>query len=126
MTTQEVANRLVELCREGEWAKCEEELYGENIVGIEPEKSGRPVTEGIAAKIEKSKHWAEDTQEVHSMQISDPVVGGNFFAISMTMDITSKSMGRGEFSEICLYEVDNGKIVRETFHYHIPEGMPQN
>ena len=32
MTTQEVANRLVELCRTGQILQAQEELYGETIV----------------------------------------------------------------------------------------------
>lgn len=35
----------------------------------------------------------------------------------MTMDITMKGMGRFTMEEICVYEVNDGKIVREDFFY---------
>ena len=35
----------------------------------------------------------------------------------MTLDATSKSMGRMKMDEIAVYEVKNGKIVKEQFFY---------
>jgi hypothetical protein len=35
MNTEEVATRLVELCRNGEWRKALDELYAKDIVSVE-------------------------------------------------------------------------------------------
>ena len=37
----------------------------------------------------------------------------------MTLDATFKSRGRMQMEEICLYQVKNGKIVREQFFYDV-------
>ena len=36
MNTEEVATKLVEFCRKGEWMKAIDELYGKDIVSVEP------------------------------------------------------------------------------------------
>ncbi len=50
-----------------------------------------------------------------ALAISDPVVGGNAFAISLNMDTTMKGQGRAPMAEICVYKVKDGKIVSEQF-----------
>ena len=35
MTTQQVADRLVELCNTGQWDKAQEELYADHAVSLE-------------------------------------------------------------------------------------------
>jgi len=39
MTTQEVADKLVQLCREGKNDQAIEELYADNVVSREPKGS---------------------------------------------------------------------------------------
>ena len=34
MTTQEIANRLVELCRAGEYVMCYDELFSDAVVAV--------------------------------------------------------------------------------------------
>ncbi len=36
MTTQEIANRLVELCQKGDFETAQKELFAEDAVSIEP------------------------------------------------------------------------------------------
>jgi hypothetical protein len=38
----------------------------------------------------------------------------------MTMDATFKGRGRVNMEEICVYQVKDGKVVREQFFYHMP------
>ena len=47
MTTQEIANRLVDLCRTGQNDVAYKELFAENAVAVEPEKWGVPDTDGM-------------------------------------------------------------------------------
>jgi len=54
---------------------------------------------------------------VHAVKISEPVVMGNHFTITMENDVTFKERGRMEIQETCVYEVSNGKIVREQFFF---------
>ena len=117
MTTQEVANRLVELCRTGQYETAMAELYGTNIKSVEPEGAFYPTVEGLDAVIEKGKKCQEGVEEVHGGTVSDPLVAGPYFTIAMGMDITLKGMGRMQMEEICVYKVEDGKIVYEEFLY---------
>lgn len=121
MNTQEVANRLVQLCREGKNFEAMTELYADNIVSNEPEGVPDGVTSGKAAVLEKSRQWHETVEEIHGGTVSDPVVSDDFFSCALNMDITFKGIGRMPLSEICVYKVKNGKIVYERFYYEIPE-----
>ena len=49
--------------------------------------------------------------------VSDPVVAGDFFSCSMMVDLTTKEQGRNKMEEICVYEVQDGKIVKEQFFH---------
>ncbi len=120
MTTTEVANRLIELCQNGHWDAAQDELYADNAVSIEPEGSQGPiVTEGLAGIKGKSKKWEEMVEEVHSNKIEGPLVADNFFSVTMTLDVTFKGMPRMTMGEVCVYEVADGKIVKEQF-FHSP------
>ena len=56
-------------------------------------------------------------EAVHGGYSSQPVVGGNHFSLAMGMDVTFKGKGRTQMDEICVYEVKDGKIVKEQFFY---------
>jgi len=118
MTAEEVANRLVLLCREGKNVEAINELYDDNIVSHEPK--GSPIKEkvGKQAVLEATDHWINSVEELHSASVSNPVVGGNFFACTMKVDATYKERGRSEMDEVCVFEVKDGKIVSEHFFYH--------
>ena len=117
MTTQQVANRLVELCRTGQILEAQEELYADNIVCIEPEHAFAKSAKGKKAVIEKGKAFASMIEERHGGSFSDPLVQGKHFSIAMSLDATFKGMGRNQLEEVCVYEVKDGKIVFEQFHY---------
>jgi hypothetical protein len=117
MTTQEVANRLVELCRIGQIQQAQEELYGNDIISIEPPHAPTKTAQGIAAVAEKDKQFAAMIEERHGGSFSDPLVCGRYFSVSMVLDATMKGMGRMLLEEICVYEVKDGKIVSEQFYF---------
>jgi hypothetical protein len=118
MTTKEVADRFTELAQTNQWEKIQDELFASNAVSIEPPQSpGLQTAEGIDAIKQKGKQFGEMVEEVHGGYTSPAVVGGNFFSIAMGMDCTMKGMGRMKLDEIALYEVKDGKIVREQFFY---------
>ncbi|NME70652.1 nuclear transport factor 2 family protein [Flammeovirga aprica] len=121
MTIKEIASRLVELCRIGEFEKAQQELFAEDCVSIEPD--GAPVKEvkGLQGLAEKGKQFME-MMEPHGFSVSDPVIADDFFSCSLMMDATFKPTGqRTKSTEIAVYEVKNGKIVKEEFFF-----KPQN
>lgn len=121
MTTQELANRYYDIFRQRQVAEIYEQLYSANIVCTEPEHAlamGVPtVTKGIEAVLAKSKARQEIIAEVHSFFSSEPVVGGDYFSLSMGRDMTLKSGQRLQLAEIAVFGVKDDKIVTETFFY---------
>ncbi len=118
MTIQEVANRFNELTQTNQWDKIQEELFSDDAVSIEPENSeGLKTVKGLAAIKEKGRLFNESIEEMHGGYSTAPVIGGNHFSVSMGMDVTMKGMGRINMDEVCVYEVKDGKIVKEQFFY---------
>lgn len=120
MTTQEVANRFNELSQSGQWDKIQGELYAENAVSIEPPYAaamGMGNAEGMDAIKKKGEAFNQMIEEMHGGYSTAPVVGGNFFSVAMGMDCTMKGTGRMKMDEICVYEVKDGKIVKEQFFF---------
>lgn len=121
MTTQEIANKLVEYCRTGKFENAYQELYSPECVSIEMEGAqGYPQrTEGMEAIQEKGKQWNSMVEEFHGMEVSDPIVAGDHFTCSMVMDIKMKGQERQKDAELAMYRVKDGKIVSEQFFYPV-------
>ena len=118
MTTTTVANRFHELAQSGQWDQIQDELFADNAVSIEPENSpGMKSVEGIEAIKQKGKAFGEMVEEMHGGYSNAPQVAGNHFAVAMGMDVTMKGQGRMKMDEIAVYEVKEGKIVKEQFFY---------
>ncbi|MFD0738799.1 SnoaL-like domain-containing protein [Lysobacter koreensis] len=120
MNTQQVADRLVALCREGKYEQAQDELYAEDAVSLE--MPGLPPgalgdAKGLDEIREKGRKWAQNIVEIHGGSVSDPVVADAWFSVAMAIDATYKDMGRMPVEEICVYRVRDGKIVHEQFFY---------
>ncbi|QHS62184.1 SnoaL-like domain-containing protein [Chitinophaga agri] len=117
MTTQEIANRLVTLCKTGEFATAQKELYAADAISIEPYATPafEKETKGLDKIQEKIAKFDGMTETVHNISVSYPIVAGNSFVILLKMDITMKGQERTEIEELCVYEVKEGKIVSEQF-----------
>jgi hypothetical protein len=118
MTTQEIANRLKELFNEGKWAEAQQELFSEDAESVEPPNApGMQSAKGLDAIKKKGEQFNEMVEEMHGGYVSDPIVAGNYIAVAMGIDATYKGMGRQKMDEIALYEVKDGKIVKEQFFF---------
>ena len=117
MNTQQLADRLVTLCRHGKYEEAQRELFAEDAVSIEPYAT--PVfdkeTQGLAAIVEKGKKFESMVDTLHALHVSDPVVATSSFACTMRMDVTMKGQGRMDMTELCVYTVKDGKITSEQF-----------
>ncbi|MFP2996362.1 SnoaL-like domain-containing protein [Spongiivirga sp. MCCC 1A20706] len=121
MTTKEVADRLVSLCREGKYEEAYNELYAENCISQEMPGMPNALAEGKEQIIKDFHQWQNNIQEMHGGEVGDPMVAGNHFAIPMSYDITFKEGGRQAMEEICMYQVQNGQITKASYHYEVPE-----
>ena len=122
-STTAVANELVALCRAGRNLDAIAKLYSPKIVSIEPVGNEAMPAEmsGIDAIRQKNEWWFEN-YEVNSHEVNGPFVGGDQFAVQYVFDATFKPTGqRSAMTEMALYTVKDGKIVREQFFYHAPE-----
>ncbi len=117
MNVQEVADRLVQLCRDGKNADAINELYDDDIVSYEPKGSAMKDKTGKDIVLESTNHWFSMVDEIHKIDISEPLIAGNFFACAMKIDATYKEQGRNVMDELCVFEVKDGKIVAEQFYY---------
>jgi ketosteroid isomerase-like protein len=117
MTTQQIASRLSELCRKGDFKTAQKELFAEDAVSIEPYATPEfeKETKGLDAILQKGKKFEDMVEASHSVSVSEPLVSGNSFSVVMSMDLTMKSHGRIQMSELCVYSAKDGKIVSEQF-----------
>ncbi|HLG40260.1 MAG TPA: nuclear transport factor 2 family protein [Chitinophagaceae bacterium] len=118
MTTKEVADRLSQLFKEYKWEQAQEELFSKDAESIEPPHAqGLQTVKGIDAIKKKGEDFNNMVEEMHGGWVGEPIVGGNYIAVAMGMDVTMKGAGRMQMEEICVYEVKDGKIVKEQFFY---------
>lgn len=122
MSVADVANGLVDLCRQGQSTEAIDKYYSDDIVSIEPVGSPEMPArqEGIAAIKGKNQWWIEN-HEVHEMSIDGPFVGEDGFAARFHIDVTQKFSGqRMQMTEMALYTVKGDKITQEEFYYNMP------
>jgi hypothetical protein len=117
MSTEEIAKKIVELTQKQAWYEALDTLYDDDIVSVEafsmgggsPETRGK---QGVRGKID----WWVNATEVHGFNASGPFVAHDRFVVQYDADVTDKnSKQRRKLSEVGVYTVKNGKIVREEF-----------
>ena len=119
MTTMEVANKLVELCKQGKNEEVANTLYAPDIVSVEAAAMANLPAEarGREAVAAKGKWWT-DNHTVHSASCEGPWPHGDRFIVRFSYDVTNKPSGkRFPMDETALFTVKDGKIVREEFFY---------
>ena len=117
MNTEEVATKLVEFCRKGEWMKAIDELYGKDIVSVEPRAmENMPAEMHGIDQVRGKTEWWEKNMEVHSAKVGGPFVARDTFVVQFDVDVTDKgSKKRMQMSEAGIYTVKDGKVSREEF-----------
>ena len=122
MTTQKIAERLVALCRQGQFEIAQKELYAPDAIGIEPFATPAfpKETKGLDALLEKGRQFTALIEQVHALSVSDPLVAGSSFACAMHLDVTVKGHGRVSLHELCIYVVKEGKVISEQFTDRFP------
>ncbi len=117
MTTQEIANRLAEICRTGDFEAAQRELYAQDAVSIEQHASPDfdKETRGLDNIFKKAEKWNSMVEKTNSITVSEPLIAGNSFAVTMGMDVVMKGHGPMNMTELCVYVVKDGKIASEQF-----------
>ena len=121
MTTQEVADQLVQLCKEGKFNEAVATLYSEEIVSVEagaPPGQSRE-TKGLDGVKAKGEWWVAN-HEIHTAVVEGPLVAGSHFSVAFKFEVTFKPQNRRFLmEEIALYKVADGKVVYEEFFYNL-------
>jgi hypothetical protein len=117
MTTKEIAKKLKKYCELGKFEEAQKELFAKDAISIEPMAGGGfdKETRGLDAIIKKGYKWNEMVSATHSLEVSEPIIAGNTFSLTMRMDVTTKDRGRTDMTELCVYQVKDGKIISEQF-----------
>jgi ketosteroid isomerase-like protein len=119
MNTMEIANKLVDLCRQGKNDDALTTLFASDAVSVEafaPPGMQQEV-KGLAA-IRGKGDWWRNNHEIHSASVTGPWPHGDRFVVGFQYDVTNKPSGqRMKMDEVGLYTIEKGKIVREEFFY---------
>ena len=117
MSTQEVAEKVVELVRQQAWYKALDTLYDKDIVSVEASASeGESAEKRGIDQVRGKIDWWLNAMEIHSFTAKGPFVAHDRFVVQYDADVTEKSSKkRFQLSEVGVYTVKNGKIVREEF-----------
>lgn len=121
MTTQEIAARYYELASQRKVIEIQDSLYDENVVCQEPEKAAAMgfavITTGREAIKAKGVARRATIEAIHSYSCSEPIVAGDFFSVVLKQDITFIGRPRVTLEEIAIFQVKDGKVIKEQFFY---------
>ncbi len=119
MSTSEVAQGLVFMCREGNFLGAIDRYYAPDIHSVEASSTPHLPAELVGIDLVKAKnHWWIQSYEVHHYRVAGPFVGQGQFAVQFTYDVTCRATGhRSVMTEMALYTVEGDRIVREEFYY---------
>jgi limonene-1,2-epoxide hydrolase len=107
----------VELTRKQAWHEALEALYAKDIVSVEAQGmgGGSPETRGIDGVRGKVDWWVNE-MEVHNCKVSGPFAAHDRFVVQYDLDVSNKkTKEKMQLSEVGVYTVKDGKIVREEF-----------
>ena len=119
MTLQDIANELVAGCREDRARANLQKLYAPDAVSVEAmDMGGGRETVGLAG-IDGKHQWWEDNHTMTGGRVDGPFLHGeDRFAVIFAMQGTTKADGKAfDMTEVGVYQVKDGKIVREEFFY---------
>ena len=117
MNTEQIAQKVVELVRKQAWHEALDTLYSKDIVSVEARSSdGESAEKRGLDQVRGKTDWWINTMEIHNFKVSGPFAAHDRFVVQYDIDVTDKSSKkRFQMSEVGVYTVKDGKIVREEF-----------
>jgi len=114
MSIEEIANGLVQHCRELRFRDAINAYYSPDIVSVEVNGENRE-TRGIEASLGK-EDWFDKTFEILGCEVEGPWINDPCFLVKFAIKTHKREDGEeGEMVEYALYSVHEGKIVHERF-----------
>jgi ketosteroid isomerase-like protein len=127
MTTKEIADQLVALCRAGRNIEAVDALLSENVVSVEArgDETMPAQTNGRAGVRGKNQWWIAN-HKIHSAEVKGPFPHGDRFTVLYNFVVTPlvgpMAGKKVRMEEVALYTVADGKITREEFFYDLSGG----
>jgi ketosteroid isomerase-like protein len=116
MNTQDIAQDLVSLCKQGKFDEAGEKYWADDVLSVEA-MGDAPEARGKAAVRAKGEWW-NNTFRVDDLKVEGPYVNGESFIVRFEMSTTNKESGeKASMDETALYRVKDGKIAEERFFY---------
>lgn len=113
-TIHEIANGLKEMLSEQKFVQAYQLLFSDDAESIDPlNRSGQPL-KGLTTLLEREKDFLSRAR-IQKISLSDPIIAGSYFTMSLQMSFDLKDQGHMEIEEICLYKVKDGKIASQQF-----------
>ena len=124
MNAQALAKDLKQMLERQDYETAYNNLFSEQVENVEVTPTDNISTKGRQACIEKNRMWY-DLMEIHSMQISEPLIADCCFVLKCTSDVTNRKTGkRMQLEELAVYTTKDNKITREMFFH--PNGNPMD
>ena len=117
MNTQEIANDMVALCKQGRFDEAGEKYWADDVLSVEAMPGDMHEMRGKAAVRGKGEWWTAHNK-IHGVEVDGPYVNGDQFAVHFKMDVTPEDTGkRTTMDEVGIYTVRNDRIAEERFFY---------
>ncbi len=117
MTTRQIAERLVLLCRAGQFVAAIRELYASDV--CQSENGAAPGT-GRDHLAQACQAWL-DSRILHGMDLLGMHVADDSFVLELRYDVTPHATNeRLQWCEAGVYRVADGKISDVRFYYKPP------
>lgn len=116
LTPMEIGTALVKMYNEGKFQEICDMFWSPDVVSVEG--VGMEMAWNGRKAVEAKNEWWMGQNTVHSTSAKGPFVGSSGFAVQFAMDVEEKATGkRTAMTEVGVYTVKNGRIVREEFMY---------
>jgi len=116
LNIDEIARNFVNWRNNNDAGRLRAELYSPDIESTEEGNTSEIGQVKGMEGLRKKGQGLSQYFEVHDIKASDPVVADHWFSVKFEIDTTDKQSGdRSTLSEIGVYKVQEGKIVKE--HY---------
>lgn len=120
MTTREIAEQLVSLCKQGQDQEVVNRFYADDIVSAEACDMGDKPREmrGLEAIRAKHEWWYSTFEPVESDTRGPFLHGEDQFAVYFSFTVKNRETGDIlPMEEVAVYTVKDDKIVHEAFFY---------
>lgn len=91
-----------------------QQLFSEDAESIDPQNtSGQPL-KGLDTLIKREEDFLSRVT-IETISLSEPIIAGSYFTLSLKMSFDIKGQGHREVEEICVYKVKDGKVISQQF-----------